>query len=893
MSFPSKEITIDFANVNDSDNAAKTTSAPTRKRRRITKLANLPQQTTQLVQNLHRTHLLALSARAVFLFQRILRCCSSSSLLVHVAYSLIPLQFLEKSNNGTHSDHEPNPRNSIPTYQQVHGFTHWYFTWVNGAQQRINQTIRRNRTMGAPSMQTFHDQTFTGTNSFESRLLHILHQLVLSQDEDLLYNTNSFISITPRDKVNLYIFLCYACLHWTHVRYVNAVLPMERELTCSHPLLSAPEYGNGGDGTKKISKKEKKKEVMDSTTSSSLTSMDSMQLIGKICTYMAENDSRKLSGSSKINGSGKCNNVAIKRETENSEASAAASTIAESGGGDQYVWVEVLCREHLLDDDASRALFSSCSSSSAAFAKGAPRSHLKWIHVDVQFELFNQPNMVENILSTIEQDQGSSVTSAADNKVLGKSPPLAAAAPHGKGTSCKKKTKLQTSSTSRHQRQQHYQQQLQQKQRSPIESLNKMKKVKQIVSYVFAVEHRGNQSEERHLPLPQQSAIMPGVRFTDVTPRYANTWSKTLRLRGATGREIASSGGKCSDTWWEGLLAEVNRTFQRTGTSKMSYGTKSQDAIKIKPSKSVVICIDVPEAEEKKEVERYKLGTSDVDEDFELKEQHELKASVSSEAIPTSKTAFKNHPVYAIPSALKKAEVLVPDSKTRICGMFKGELVYKRCDVSPAYPAKKWLYEGRKVRESELSRPAKLTKTKKNQTSKTFKALATYGVGWSNDGTEEARNKEIERSLVPDDEAGKERLYGKWQTDPWSPEHVGPNDDIPLNEYRNVEKALLNPGLVHLEDPRMSLVAKKLGIKYAPCLLGFEGHQGKRTPTIRGIVVHTHNAELLREAYAEYESHALEKEFEKRQQEIYLRWKRLIVGIQTKARLDREYGVSR
>eukprot|EP00957_Ditylum_brightwellii_P011311 855267-Ditylum_brightwellii.AAC.1 len=61
-----------------------------------------------------------------------------------------------------------------------------------------------------------------------------------------------------------------------------------------------------------------------------------------------------------------------------------------------------------------------------------------------------------------------------------------------------------------------------------------------------------------------------------------------------------------------------------------------------------------------------------------------------------------------------------------------------------------------------------------------------------------------------------ERLYGIWQTDAWSPKPVGPDEDIPVNEYRNVELALLNPGLVHLEQRGMSKVAKRLGIPYAP-----------------------------------------------------------------------------
>ena len=135
-----------------------------------------------------------------------------------------------------------------------------------------------------------------------------------------------------------------------------------------------------------------------------------------------------------------------------------------------------------------------------------------------------------------------------------------------------------------------------------------------------------------------------------------------------------------------------------------------------------------------------------------------------------------------------------------------------------------------------------------------------------------------------------DNLYGIWQTEPWSPPYVGPTDVIPTNDYRNVELALINPGLTHMGQPRLSSIAKTLGIPYAPCMLGYEGRGGVRTPTIRGIVVHDHNVALLREAYVEWESHAAEREREERRNGIVKRWKRLVVGIMTKERLDREYG---
>ena len=218
-----------------------------------------------------------------------------------------------------------------------------------------------------------------------------------------------------------------------------------------------------------------------------------------------------------------------------------------------------------------------------------------------------------------------------------------------------------------------------------------------------------------------------------------------------------------------------------------------------------------------------------------------------------------------------------------MCGMFKGELVYKRSDAITALTAKKWLYDGRKVKQGELPKPSKIVKARKKPVPKGFQALESYGATTS----DQADGLNLHDK---DEDDGKNKLYGVWQTKKWSPPRVGPNDRIPVNKFRNVELALLNPGLIHLELRRIAQVAKQLGVPYAPCLLGFEGHGGNRTPTIRGIVVHKRNVDLLQEAHLEFESQAVENEYKERQRAIYGRWKRLIVGMMTKERLERVYG---
>lgn len=417
---------------------------------------------------------------------------------------------------------------------------------------------------------------------------------------------------------------------------------------------------------------------------------------------------------------------------------------------------------------------------------------------------------------------------------------------------------------------------------------------KKPVSYVLAIEHFRSPNTKS------------SVRLTDVTPRYASTWSLTLRLRGATGKDIAQGGGKCVDEWWDNSLKVMNRQYRNIFSSsnriKKMPSVKSTTPVSISKSKtSDGKEVEVLEIASDSDEEKPDSAHSDESEN-EL-ESKELSACISKEPIPTSKTAFKHHPQYVIQSVLNSSEVLHPDARKHICGVFKGQIgetnkfasihcsrfmftllsaatVYRREDVSKALKAKQWLYQGRKVKEKELNNPVKKVKPKKKR-SKGFKVLKSYV-----DSNKEALPVKYSDD---DDESEMDRLYGIWQTKPWTPQRVGPNETIPVNEYNNIELALINPGLAHMEQPRLSVVAKRLGVPYAPCMCGYEGNKGNQTPTIRGIVVHDHNVELLSEAYIEYQSQLVETEVEARRQNILKKWKRLVVGILTKDRLDKAY----
>lgn len=399
------------------------------------------------------------------------------------------------------------------------------------------------------------------------------------------------------------------------------------------------------------------------------------------------------------------------------------------------------------------------------------------------------------------------------------------------------------------------------------------------------VSQNGTRRETLAYATAVENAQSGRFRLTDVTPRYADSWIASLRLRGVVrGKKDAGAVDGLKDVWWSKSIERINRAQRPETDNQESPATAKQSGA----SQDDAIPLDDSDSDCDKKPAAIQLASS-VDE-IDQAETQELQESAGSEALPTSKAAFKSHPLYVIPSGLNSTEVLVPDASKRMCGVFKGELVYKRSDVSTLRPAKKWLYLGRKVLEANLSKPIKRVKARKKASANgSFQALQSYGVGSANDGSEQRRVQEIETAERPLED-GMDSLYAIWQTNAWSPPPVGPGNTIPVNEYRNVELELLNPGLVHIDRRGMAAVAKKLGIPYAPCLLGFEGHNGNRTPTIRGIVVHEHNEELLLEANVEVAGHALQEEHENRRKAIHLKWKKLLVGLLTKDRLEREYG---
>jgi len=153
----------------------------------------------------------------------------------------------------------------------------------------------------------------------------------------------------------------------------------------------------------------------------------------------------------------------------------------------------------------------------------------------------------------------------------------------------------------------------------------------------------------------------------------------------------------------------------------------------------------------------------------------------------------------------------------------------------------------------------------------------------------EKAEEDLEAAKKKDAEGGREtkKLYGIWQTDAWKPPAVADGEDIPVNEFNNVELALINPGLVHVRKRGLAKICKRLGIKCAPCLVEFDwGPGGSGRPVIEGVVVHDGSLEVVLEAHGEWRKNEKDKE----ELMIVKKWEELVKKLMIGERLEEKWG---
>ncbi|CAM9115405.1 unnamed protein product [Discosporangium mesarthrocarpum] len=228
----------------------------------------------------------------------------------------------------------------------------------------------------------------------------------------------------------------------------------------------------------------------------------------------------------------------------------------------------------------------------------------------------------------------------------------------------------------------------------------------------------------------------------------------------------------------------------------------------------------------------------------------------SLQPIPSTLSALQNHQVYCDGKRLGRYQGLLPGAKA--VGLLKGHRIYCRSDVVELAGSSRWKKMGRQVKASEEDKPVKVIKLKGEK------------------------------------EEGTGKLYGKWQTDLWVPEAVI-DGKVPRNEHGNIEffnhnPAFLPAGTAHVQGDRIGLVATKLGIDYAPALVGFETKAGRQVPVLDGIIVCSEYSQVLQDAHAVWEQQNWERQVKARGLKVRKMWAKLVKGLLLGARLNEEYG---
>ena len=289
---------------------------------------------------------------------------------------------------------------------------------------------------------------------------------------------------------------------------------------------------------------------------------------------------------------------------------------AQHDGDGLFTWVEVLCGGE---------------NRSEKHGTVPPEPVARWVAIQPAQEGFDEPEEVESMAAWMDTDESSRAgPEATSHKQRGRA--------RLRGASPRRTTRPR---------------------RSPV-------------SYVLAVEHVPPTVDRPVDDRDKGDAVMRGARLTDVTPRYANAWSRTLRLRGATGKEITAGGGRCVDEWWETSLARVNRLCC-PGRARIATPRKPPVRAVTKSTTKDGRAVDLVELASSGDEEHIQPDGSESDE-HDTAEARELASGLESEQIPTSKQGFRRSPFYVVASVLNSRDVLHPDAHKRISGVFKGEL---------------------------------------------------------------------------------------------------------------------------------------------------------------------------------------------------------------------------
>ncbi|TVY57478.1 DNA repair protein rhp41 [Lachnellula cervina] len=258
--------------------------------------------------------------------------------------------------------------------------------------------------------------------------------------------------------------------------------------------------------------------------------------------------------------------------------------------------------------------------------------------------------------------------------------------------------------------------------------------------------------------------------------------------------------------------------------------------------------------------------------DLDQIENTELATAEAREPMPKNIQDFKDHPTYALERHLRRNEILVATREVgkvaagRDAGTPGGkrlENVYRRRDVKIARSADAWYRLGRDVKMGEQP----------------VKTIPAKGRG----------DEEMDMDLGGEvDERPGTNLYTEEQTELYEAPPVV-NGRVPKNSFGNIDvyvPSMVPKGAAHLSYDEASRAARILGIDYADALTGFEFRGRHGTAVLKGIIVASEFREAVEEVIQGFR-HERDREREEARSLAALRmWKRFLVGLKIKARVD-------
>lgn len=276
--------------------------------------------------------------------------------------------------------------------------------------------------------------------------------------------------------------------------------------------------------------------------------------------------------------------------------------------------------------------------------------------------------------------------------------------------------------------------------------------------------------------------------------------------------------------------------------------------------------------------ENHPLTDVDYEEDFtDLKPAQPQKKEVK-EGEETLQY-YKQSKEFVLERHLKREEALLPTakpvktfkaSKTKgKKGEDEGEPVYLRKDVVQVKSEETWHKQGRAPKPG--AEPLK---------------RAPYRAATTN------RRRELAEAEAQTGHKVLQGLYSRDQTDWIIPPPIR-DGIIPKNQYGNIDlfvEHMLPEGAAHVPYRGAVRVCKRLEIDFAEAVVDFEFGHRMAVPVIQGVVIAEEHFDRVMEELAKDEAEKKRKEDEKRRKVVFAMWRRLLMGMRIRERIQREYG---